>query len=58
MIDRDRKRAFLLGHDAEFWAGLLLRAKGYRILARRYLRIRGNWEDHLLFAILRDDPRG
>jgi ribosomal-protein-alanine N-acetyltransferase len=26
-------------------------------LARRYLRIRGNWEDHLLFAILRDDPR-
>ena len=26
-------------------------------LARRYLRIRGRWEDHLLFAILRDDPR-
>jgi ribosomal-protein-alanine N-acetyltransferase len=26
-------------------------------LARRYLRIRGHWEDHLLFAILRDDPR-
>ncbi len=26
-------------------------------LARRYLRIRGNWEDHLLFAILKDDPR-
>ena len=41
MIDRDRKRAFLLGHDAEFWAGLLLRAKGYRILARRYLRAGG-----------------
>lgn len=26
-------------------------------LARRYLRIRGTWEDHLLFAILQDDPR-
>lgn len=37
----DRRRAFLLGHDAEFWAGLLLRAKGYRILARRYLRAGG-----------------
>lgn len=26
-------------------------------LARRYLRIRSKWEDHLLFAILRDDLR-
>jgi putative endonuclease len=41
MAMADRRRAFLLGHDAEFWAGLLLRAKGYRILARRYLRAGG-----------------
>ncbi|MCA0400017.1 MAG: YraN family protein [Proteobacteria bacterium] len=33
---RDRKAAFLLGHDAEFWAALLLNLKGYRILARRF----------------------
>ena len=25
--------------------------------ARRYLRINGQWRDHLLFAILADDPR-
>ncbi len=25
-------------------------------LARHYLRIRGNWQDHLLFARLADDP--
>lgn len=25
-------------------------------LARRYLRIDGNWRDHLLFALLSDDP--
>lgn len=33
---RDRKAAYLLGHDAEFWAGLLLSLKGYRIRARRF----------------------
>ena len=27
-------------------------------LARRYLRINGVWQDHLLYALLRDDPRG
>lgn len=25
--------------------------------ARRYLRINGTWQDHLLFALLHDDPR-
>lgn len=33
---RDRKAAYLLGHDAEFWAALLLNAKGYSIRARRF----------------------
>jgi ribosomal-protein-alanine N-acetyltransferase len=37
---------------------LLLKAgftqEGY---TRRYLRINGDWRDHLLFAILREDPR-
>lgn len=33
---RDRKAAFLLGHDAEFWAAMLLRLKGYSIRARRF----------------------
>lgn len=37
----------------------LLRKAGFRQegLARRYLKIDGQWRDHLLFAILRDDPR-
>lgn len=26
-------------------------------LARRYLRINGRWQDHLLYALLEDDPR-
>lgn len=26
-------------------------------LARRYLKINGDWQDHLLFALLADDPR-
>lgn len=26
-------------------------------LARRYLRINGSWQDHALYALLRDDPR-
>jgi len=25
--------------------------------ARRYLRINGSWQDHVLYAMLRDDPR-
>ncbi len=33
----DRRAAYLLGLDAEFWAEILLRLKGYRILARRFL---------------------
>lgn len=33
---RDRKAAFLLGHDAEYWAEILLRLKGYSIRARRF----------------------
>ncbi|CAN1486230.1 COG0792 Predicted endonuclease distantly related to archaeal Holliday junction resolvase [Rhabdaerophilaceae bacterium] len=32
-----RRDAYLFGLDAEYWAELLLRAKGYRILARRFL---------------------
>ncbi|PKQ03183.1 MAG: 30S ribosomal protein S5 alanine N-acetyltransferase, partial [Alphaproteobacteria bacterium HGW-Alphaproteobacteria-12] len=26
-------------------------------IARGYLRINGAWRDHVVFAILRDDPR-
>ena len=37
MADSRRKHAFLLGHDAEFWAEILLRLKGYRIRERRFL---------------------
>lgn len=37
----DRRQAFRLGLDAEAWAALWLQAKGYRILARRYLRAGG-----------------
>jgi putative endonuclease len=37
MTRHDRKAAFLFGHDAEYWAGLLLMAKGYRIRERRLL---------------------
>ena len=25
-------------------------------LARRYLRINGSWQDHVVYALLRDDP--
>jgi putative endonuclease len=32
----ERKSAFLLGHDAEFWAAILLQLKGYAIRARRF----------------------
>lgn len=32
-----RKAAYLLGHDAEFWAAWLLRLKGYSICAQRFL---------------------
>lgn len=37
----------------------LLRAAGFSEegLARRYLKISGTWQDHLLFAMLADDPR-
>jgi [ribosomal protein S5]-alanine N-acetyltransferase len=30
----------------------------YEGLARRYLKIDGTWRDHLLYALLTDDPRG
>ena len=33
---RDRRAAYLLGHEAEFWAAMLLRLKGYSILAKRF----------------------
>lgn len=33
---RDRKAAYLLGHDAEFWAAFWLNLKGYSIKARRF----------------------
>ena len=33
---RNRKAAYGLGLEAEFWAEILLRLKGYRIRARRY----------------------
>ena len=37
----------------------VLRSTGFQEegYARRYLRIDGRWRDHLLFAILADDPR-
>lgn len=37
----------------------LLEKLGFRRegLARRYLMINGQWQDHLLFALLEDDPR-
>lgn len=34
---RDRRRAERYGRAAEYYAGLILRLKGYRILARRYV---------------------
>lgn len=33
---RDRRAAYRLGHEAEFWAAWLLRFKGYAIRARRF----------------------
>lgn len=33
----ERKAAYLLGLDAEFWAAILLNLKGYRIRSRRFL---------------------
>jgi ribosomal-protein-alanine N-acetyltransferase len=30
----------------------------YEGLARQYLRINGNWQDHLLYAVIEDDMRG
>jgi ribosomal-protein-alanine N-acetyltransferase len=30
----------------------------YEGLARQYLRINGNWQDHLLYAVIEDDLRG
>ena len=38
----------------------LLRKSGFKEAgyARQYLRINGKWQDHLLFEILRSDPRG
>ena len=37
----------------------VLRANGFQEegLARSYLKINGEWRDHLLFALLADDPR-
>lgn len=35
-VQVSRRRAHHRGHKAETWAALLLRLKGYRILARRY----------------------
>lgn len=32
----DRRAAYLFGLDAEYWAEILLRLKGYRVLARRF----------------------
>lgn len=37
MFQNKRKAAYLLGHDAEFWAAWLLRLKGYSIRERRFL---------------------
>jgi putative endonuclease len=37
MTRPDRRAAYLFGLDAEYWAEILLRAKGYTILSRRFL---------------------
>ncbi len=52
-----RIEAACLPHNAAS-RGLLAKA-GFREegFARDYLRINGRWQDHVLFAILRDDPR-
>ena len=38
---------------------MLLERSGFRHegMARRYLRINGVWQDHVLYAMLHDDPR-
>ncbi len=48
--------ACLIGNDAS--RKLLIRA-GFRQegLARRYLLINGEWADHLLFALLKDEAQ-
>ena len=52
-----RVEAACLPHN-EPSRGLLLKS-GFKEegFAREYLRINGRWQDHVLFAILRDDPR-
>ena len=52
-----RVEAACLPHNAPS-RGLLAKS-GFREegFAREYLRINGRWQDHVLFAILRDDPR-
>lgn len=54
-LDLHRVEAACLPHNAASEA--LLRKSGFRQegLARRYLRIGGAWQDHLTFAILRED---
>lgn len=52
-----RVEAACLPHN-EPSRGLLLKS-GFKEegFAREYLRINGRWQDHVLFAVLRDDPR-
>jgi [ribosomal protein S5]-alanine N-acetyltransferase len=52
-----RLEAACLPHNAASVRVLQKNGFQHEGLARRYLRIDGIWRDHLLFAILADDPR-
>ena len=56
-LNLHRVEAACLPHN-DASRGLLLKC-GFKEegLGRGYLKIDGRWRDHLLFAILRDDPR-
>jgi ribosomal-protein-alanine N-acetyltransferase len=56
-LNLHRLEAACLPHNRASRA--LLLKSGFREegLARRYLRINGEWQDHVLFGILRDDVR-
>jgi ribosomal-protein-alanine N-acetyltransferase len=57
-LELHRVEAACLPHNTASEA--LLRKGGFRLEghARKYLRIDGKWQDHLIFAILREDRAG
>lgn len=52
-----RIEAACLPHNAASKALLIKMGFSQEGQARQYLRINGAWQDHLLFAVLRNDPR-